>query len=84
MGRERAGVPDNSRAQFARCGSRDKYFYKVIVLQFKCMPTKTVKLFIRHSINSLSGRLIFFTKSVFCVQIRTFMMGRVALLRAVL
>ena len=57
MGRERAGVPDNSRAHLAPCGGRDKY--KLIFLQFKCMSTKAVKLFIRRSINSLSGRLIF-------------------------
>ena len=68
MGRERAGVPDNSRAQFARCGSRDKYFYKLIVLQFKCMPTKTVKLFIRHSINSPSGRLILLQRACFAYR----------------
>ena len=31
MGRERAGVPDNSRAQFAPCVSGDKYGDIVVV-----------------------------------------------------
>lgn len=45
MGRERAGVPDNSKAQFAPCGSGDNYLQGDIVAVEVHICLQKLKLF---------------------------------------
>ena len=45
MGRERAGVPDNSKAQFAPCGSGDNYLQGDIVVVEVHICLQKLKLF---------------------------------------